>query len=393
MNVKQQKKEYNITPTSKQKQAIDCFLDWYQQNKNTSNDFYLAGYAGTGKTSILKYLIEYMIDIGLCRNISVMSYTGKAVDVLRNKGIYNAVTIHSSLYKPVKNKTTNKLEFTFSPKSEIYQSDLIIIDECSMLSVAIVDDLKRLNRPILLVGDVAQLPSIDKNSYIKSRDPDFLLTEIHRQAEENPIIKLSILARNGEYIKAGTYGNTVLVKDGYNMDDLSKYAIKRNTQPICGMNKTRYSINKVFRSRLGFSSSVLPRIGDKLICCRNNANLGLFNGMSATCTMTASLSDKLDNAVVMKIKTDAVENMLVHADVRYFEKNYDNSVSLADVNYRSTMEIQHFDYAYCLTCHKAQGSEFPIVTVLDESYVFRENAHKWLYTAITRASEKLIILR
>src|SRR5690606_14347601 len=115
---------------------------------------------------------------------------------------------------------------------------------------------------------------------------DFTLTEIHRQAEGNPIIHLSMLARTKQPIPYGWYGqdNEVLVISQMEWHSLKERVYATADQIICGYNRTRQALNKDIRQYLGFHHQ-LPQKGDKLICTKNNWNktiedIALVNGMT-----------------------------------------------------------------------------------------------------------------
>lgn len=384
--------------TKQQKEAMDAIIAWFQlvyKNQDLLPDereFYLAGYAGTGKTTLAKEVINEIKKQFRVSNVITGSYTGKAVDVLRNKGVRNCMTIHSMIYIPKKDKKTGKTTFVISPFAPANQADLIVLDECSMVDKKMAKDLRSFNKPILIMGDPGQLPPISGAGFVTGRKPDYFLTEIHRQAQDSPILQLATMARNGDKIKPGVYGDSVLVTSEYNRDILNKYVMKRGTQPICGANKTRHLINRTFRKRMGVGGNPLPQAGEKLICCQNDAEIGIFNGMMGRAFADTIEDEMRPRQCTVFFKNDSQSEPFRDAVSSWqaiFKQNYDNNIPTPD--YRKG--TQKFDFGYCLTCHKAQGSEWDTVTVLDESYMFRNNANKWLYTAITRAIQRLIIIQ
>ncbi len=372
--------------------------------------FYLAGYAGTGKTTLAKHFAE-----GVSGRVLFAAYTGKAALVMQQRGCPGARTIHSLIYLPQnksfsgyeriqedieylrslespttedekrlhqlerelekKNEELKQPTFHLNFDSELQEAALLIVDECSMIDRGMGEDLLSFGIPILVLGDPAQLPPVRGTGYFTSREPDYLLTEIHRQEADNPIIHLATLARNGEKIKAGKYGESrVLAKRYWNFGDYSEY-----NQLICGKNATRRYFNHVMRERLGFDEQH-PQIDDKIICLRNSPNFGLLNGSMwkvSSCTPGPFVH-------VMHIRSEGNGAPIsVRALAAYFlgtEK---------ELQYWQEIEGQKFDFGYVITCHKAQGSQWENVVVMDESSVFRNARQKWLYTAITRASKKL----
>jgi len=388
----------DIELSKQQKEAIDAVISWFQDvYKNPSvtqqeREFYLAGYAGVGKTTIDQTIIDMIMEQFKVSDIVTGAYTGKAVDVLRNKGIQNPRTIHSMIYVPRKDKVTGLLKFELSDYAPASSADLILLDECSMVDKKMAADLRSFRKPILIMGDPGQLPPIGGTGFTIGRKPDYLLTEIHRQVADSPILKLATMARNREPIKPGIYGDKVLVTDQYTEETLNKYVVKKGTQPICGMNKTRRLLNRTFRKRMGFANDPYPQAGEKLICCQNDAEQGLFNGIMGIAFAPSQNHDFHQRKCNVFFKSQSESTPLKNEFLSW--------KSIFEMNYHETLKepeflkgTQKFDFGYALTCHKAQGSEWDTVTVIDESYIFKENSHKWLYTALTRAQNKLIIIQ
>ncbi|MDE6869046.1 MAG: ATP-binding domain-containing protein [Clostridia bacterium] len=244
------------------------------------------------------------------------------------------------------------------------------------------------------------------NTYLQQ--PDYTLTAIVRQQLDNPIIKLSQMAREGKYIPYGKFGDSVAViaKRLFNGERRKNYFLKAD-QIICGTNKTRTAINGEIRSfrRLG----QLPATGDKLICTLNNweqyidgeYRFNLVNGIIGTAY--DPFYDSKTGIGFMQFKPDFLDEfcpeaipfdtgiftqeryIFKHGD--YFEKFDENGEPVG------AFTLNRFEYGYCISCHKAQGSEYDNLIVFDESYAFKEDKDRWLYTAITRAKKKLILLR
>jgi len=387
-----------IEYSKQQKEAIDAIMAWFQNIHNNDSatqadrEFYLAGYAGVGKTTIAKIIIEMIKDNFNISDVVTGAYTGKAVDVLRNKGVPNCRTIHSMIYLPQKDKKTGIMKFVISPFAPAQSAELIVLDECSMVDRKMAKDLRSFKKPMLIMGDPAQLPPIGGTGFTIGRKPDYMLTEIHRQVADSPILKLATMARNGERIPVGVYGDTVLVTDQYNQETLEKYVMKKGTQPICGANKTRHLLNRTFRKWMGFEKYPYPQAGEKLICCQNDAEIGLFNGVMGVAfapTIDDALHQRKCNVYFKSNSPSLPLQMEFKSWKAMFERNYHEDMKEPEY----LKGTQKFDYGYALTCHKAQGSEWPTVTVIDESYIFREHANKHLYTAITRASERLIVIQ
>lgn len=147
--------------------------------------FYLAGYAGTGKSHLARHLAGHARG-----NVAFAAFTGKAARVMRQKGCEGARTIHSLIYN-TEVHPNGHVTVTLKPKDDLRQYSLIVIDECSMVNEEMGRDLLSFGIPVLVLGDPAQLPPVSGGGYFTSQDPDFMLTEVHRQAADSPILGAS----------------------------------------------------------------------------------------------------------------------------------------------------------------------------------------------------------
>ena len=383
--------------------------------KSTKQIFVLAGYAGTGKTTLLKHVVSETLGLEPDQSAAFVTPTGKAATVLIRAGIA-ATTLHRLIYQSMTVEETVEIngkkivveKLSFRRRDSIDKDiKLIVLDEASMVSDDIIEDLANFGVKLLLCGDTAQLPPVEGfNNCLKN--PDYTLTTIVRQQLDNPIIKLSEMARSGEYIPYGRYGGTVAVISKRNFTgERRKHSLLNADQIICGINKTRAQINDEVRVFNGLGA--LPQTGDKLICTQNNwetyidseLRFNLVNGIIGTAYDTFYDVEKAIG--FMQFKPDFLEEycpealpfdagIFIDGNYRYkrgdyFEKS-DESGELV-----GAFTLNRFEYGYCISCHKAQGSEFDDVIVFDESYAFKEDKNRWLYTAITRAKKKLIIVR
>lgn len=338
--------------------------------------FYLAGYAGTGKTTIAKALAE---DAGKVR---FAAFTGKAALVLRGKGCGAASTIHSLIYKlDDEGDIDREPGFKLNPDSEAASADLIVIDEVSMVGEELGRDLLSFKRRVLVLGDPAQLPPVgDGLGFFTSREPDFMLTEIHRQAADNPIIHLATTVRQGGRLELGAYG-TSLVIDRRN---LGRKMVLGADQVLCGINKTRRGTNAKIRALMGREGRFVEN--ERVVSLRNDRDKGLLNG-SIWAVDEVEISDQDETQMVVRpldagMGRNKIEVTAHHAWLDGREKELPWSVQ---------RDFDPFDYAYCLSVHKAQGSQWDNVLIIDEGYAFREDRAKWQYTAITRAAERVTV--
>ena len=354
--------------------ALRAILEWY--TKGRTQEFYLAGYAGTGKTTIAAHLIQIFEKVG--RRVCVATYTGKAASVLRRKGIGQASTIHSLIYQRVPG--TEPPQWELAPLSPLVDAKLLVVDEVSMLGEEMTDDLRSYGKKILVLGDPGQLPPIHGLGAFTSREPNVMLTEVHRQAAESPVLAMATAARLGQPIDEKS-------------DPLARVAqltkteiVEAKGQVICGTHRSRWGATKLIRQSLGFVGSV--HAGERVICRRNNRERGIYNGMLGTVEEVwtepdepywsmAVRMDDLDYPVeVLSDRTLFME----HSQGRSSPPAYGRGIDL-------------FDFGYVITVHSSQGSEWPEVTVIDDSASFGEDRDRWLYTALTRASEKVTVLR
>lgn len=209
-----------------------------------SQIFRLFGYAGTGKTTLARYFAEHVDG-----DVQFAAFTGKAAQVLRSRGATNARTIHSLIYRPrgeeevedeVTGRTSISPTFSLNRQSPIAKAAMVIIDECSMVDEALGRDLMSFGTPILVLGDPGQLPPISGGGFFTEHEPDHLLTEIHRQARDNPIIQLALDVREGREISHGDYGAAKVISKAEVDQDLVLSA----DQVLVGTNRTRRRYNQ-----------------------------------------------------------------------------------------------------------------------------------------------------
>lgn len=369
-----------------QDDALVAVADWLK--RDDSQLFRLFGYAGTGKTTLAKHFAE-----GVDGTVQFAAFTGKAAQVMRAKGASNAKTIHSLIYRPrgeeevtdeVTGKTGIAPTFALNRQSDIAKAKLVIVDECSMVGEELGRDLLSFGTPVLVLGDPGQLPPISGGGFFTDAEPDFLLTEIHRQAAENPIVRLAMDVREGREIMHGDYGTAQIIGKG----DLDTAMVTEADQVLVGINRTRRRYNQRLRQLAGFDARY-PQAGDKLVCLRNDPAKGLLNG-SLWKVMTASAPGSKPGINLLVSPDDGDTDRGV-AKIKLLKAAFDNPDE--DVGWQLKRRFDDFDYGYALTVHKAQGSQWGNVMLFDESFAFRDMRDRWLYTAITRAAERLTIVK
>jgi exodeoxyribonuclease-5 len=362
--------------------ALKAVAQWLKAKpgfNGTPQVFRLFGYAGTGKTTLAKHLAEHVDG-----EVKFAAFTGKAASVMRGKGCHGASTIHGLIYR-ARESGEEIPSFDLWDEAPASKAELIIIDECSMVDAELGRDLLSFGVPVLVLGDPAQLPPIQGGGFFTDAEPDIMLTEVHRQAEGDPIIRLSMDIRAGEYLEPGRYGETEVVR----RDDLDPERVLEADQVLVGRNATRRAYNIRMRERRGFDG-VMPAAGDKLVCLRNNRKKGLFNGglWSVKDRGQRKSGAKAGIMTMRLLPDDETGARGVKVSVR--PECFTGGIEKIDWARRKPYD--EFDYGYVLTVHKAQGSQWDDVVLFDESFAFPDSRERWLYTGVTRAAKRLTVV-
>ena len=399
----------NITLTNKQNSAKNDAIDWFYGRETNGRDpnrvFTIAGLAGTGKSTMVNITIKEM---NLEPNeVVFVAYTGMAASVLLRKGNKNAMTIHKLIYNdiPIEDEKGMVIRFDFILKEELdnQKLKLIVVDEVSMVNEAMLRDLQSFNIKIMALGDPGQLPPINGGNDLLVK-PDVFLNEVLRQALDNPIIYISMLAREGKNIPYGVYGDKVQVIPRNQLhEDMFKYS----DQIIAGTNKTVSALNMYHRKHILNLESPFPIVGDKVICLKNDWNYMVSeNGIDVYLVngLIGEISSIENQKRPLLYKIGFKPNFL---EEEYFPKLFADKIHFLNDKVKESINpkqlyvfrkpiidsygIQEFQFGYTITCHKSQGSEFDNVLLFNE--VLNRKLHRnWLYTGITRAKEKLILV-
>ena len=410
--------------THDQAEAAEFIKEWYL-HLNTQI-FVLCGYAGTGKTFLVDHVVR---SLGLIpgESVAFVAPTGKAASVLIRNGT-PAGTVHSLIYIREEDVEVNEDGEIISERflrfvrreSLPKELKLIVVDETSMVSDDLLRDLLSFGVKCLLCGDPAQLPPVGGTNSVLAV-PAITLQEIVRQELGNPIVQMAEIVRGGGRLSYGSYGSrAAVVSERRISPEMRRRLLLEADIVIVGTNKTRSRINRESRILRGIPTEAqLPIDGEKLICTLNDwskpldekGNFHLVNGIIGTCYHIREQEDGLGQLdFVADFLDKLVKNLPFDAGIftegRYFHGYGDkaclleggmmvhegNFEVLRRLKVKREDTICRFEFAYAVTCHKAQGSEYDYVVIFDESRLFEDGA-SWLYTAITRAKQKLVIIR
>ena len=366
-----------------QDSALQAVSAWLKLPKHSRPQvFRLFGYAGTGKTTLAKELAA-----GVKGEVIFGAFTGKAAHVLHKKGCKGAATIHSLIYRVDDSAMTYEPRFILNRESPVADAGLIIIDEVSMVGEDLGRDLLSFGTPVLVLGDPAQLPPVRGEGFFTNCDPDFMLTEVHRQAKDSPIIALATTIREGGRLSLGNYGESRVI----DRSDLDSGAVLEADQVLVGLNKTRIAYNRRIRELNGIADSA-PRVGEKLICLKNDRNKKLLNGSlwTAAEVKNRTKKDRAANVIRIAVRGEDWAPGSKTIDVKVREEFFNGDE--ASIGWEDMKGTDQFTFGYALTCHKSQGSQWPNVMVFDEAGAFREDANRWRYTALTRAAEQVTVV-
>jgi exodeoxyribonuclease-5 len=424
----------DIDLTAQQQEAVDKVLAWYDQGPDQI--FRLFGYAGTGKTTLARHIIDRL----KVQPVLFGAFTGKAAYVLRSKGCDNAQTLHSMIYLPKEKVRARLNELTEQLKNEsdedkrtvlrraiqieerklespdwilrdpdqcdLSKAELLVIDEVSMVNSAMAADLLSFAVKTLVLGDPAQLPPVDGGGYFIDAQPDHLLTEIHRSALDSPVTRIATTVRTTP-VGDRLYGVDDADGDNGRCDRLTLADLLDFDQVLVGRNASRWQMIHILRTFQGLTGAV-PAPHDRIMILANSSEANVFNGQQFT--VTACIPHrKRDDQVSLEVTDDEGRHRRLTAWTAGFS-DFDGERQ-AKRDGRGTVVAATF--AQAITTHKAQGSQWNKVLVVDEASVFNagryrekvrdvgtteaarlgyEAGRQWLYTAVTRAAERIVIV-
>ncbi len=389
--------------TKDQDNALGAILTWLTAGRNQW--LTVGGYAGTGKTTLIATARRAMRDHAQLkdRRIAFCSFTGKAAHVLERKlhaagAVYegdSCSTIHRLIYEPVYD--ADKRFAGFRTVQSIEQ-DVIIVDEGSMVREDIWRDLLSFEKPVLVVGDHGQLPPVG-DRFNLMQDPAVTLRHIVRQEQDNPIIDISRRVQAGEDIPFGNYKDAVYKLSQSEAEtegivDRLFAGFGETMQVLCGTNKTRVALNRRIREQVGIRHPE-PQAGERVVCLKNDYYRGVYNGMPGTIERLRNDPPHWYRARVSLYgqEHEFYGRIFKHQFGRPYTMNPSRLSAIdSEIQWKEVGGL--FDWGYALTVHKAQGSEAETVVVFDEPFADQpdDERRRWLYTAVTRATERLYII-
>lgn len=405
---------------------IDNFSYERAQENKRKGYFVLEGYAGTGKSFAVNEIIRRT---GL--KPAYMAYTGKAALVLNKYHNLDATTIHSKIYKlrqvsdtvfkelyakreeaktedealEITKEIKELMEPKFELNEEAFDEDnvkLIVLDECSMVDDEILDDLLSFGLPIIALGDPGQLPPVKGTGSLFKGLPDARLTEIRRQSLDSPIIQWSMWARERRplpmtHLEDWREDLVAKVPKGMVRGKELHEMFETHDVCICWKNITRQNMNSWRRKMLGFHEQdpVFPVKGETLIITKNDKVAGIFNGQFAE---VIEVGELFDVYIELEVLPEEAKNPVKLKVLRACFEQYQNPDAFEGLRPWDYKDRHQVDFGYCLTCHKAQGSQWDNVLILEENVLnwhkpgVQEGRAQWLYTAITRAAKKVTMI-
>lgn len=389
---------------SDQQNLLREAYNWWLYDKNPL--FQYAGSGGTGKSFMLHAIIN-MIGIPI-EKVAPAAYTGAASIVLRTKGFPHAKTEHAWLYKPVdvalRDKKGNLLMndtfdvpmmgMGFVPKP-MEGIELMVIDEAPMTPLFVRQEIERRRVKVIACGDLKQLPPVESPPGYLVDGKIHQLNQIMRQAEDNPIVMLSNRAYQGLPLHKGyyrsIYGSVLVIEE----DELTDNMISWSDIMICGTNRTRDIMNKRVRENILNIKSELPQFGERLVCRKSNWNkevdgISLANGLVGVVTSYPDVSD-FDGKTFSIDFTPLILNkpfQKLRCNYEYLTSDYERRKVIKNNKYAVGEKME---YAYCITTHVSQGSEYANGIYFKE-YLSKEINCNLDYTGISRFRNSCIIV-
>jgi len=445
--------------TTSGQQTLLSKLSEFILGKNSDQIFVIKGYAGTGKTTIVRSLVQSLPSVK--GKTSLLAPTGRAAKVLSNYTKKQAYTIHKKIYFK---KSTSEGGFAFQLQQNLHNDTIFIVDEASMISSSgglsnagsLLDDLisyvfNGTNCKLILIGDTAQLPPVGLD-ISPALDIDFLkasyyfkvdffeLTQVVRQTENSGILTNATTIRNQikenknskPHFDLNNFKDVIRIngdelEDALN-DAYNKYGAE-DAMVICRSNKRANIFNQQIRARIRWQENELSS-GDYMMVVKNNyfwlpeeSKAGFIaNGDIIQLTSIGKIQEMhgfrfadvrmrmidypdepeletrllLDTIMSESPALSQGENKRLYTSVSAdYSDIGDRGMRLKKVKEDKFFNALQVKFAYAVTCHKAQGGQWPCVFV-EQGYLTDDMINteylRWLYTAVSRATEKLYLV-
>lgn len=390
-----------------QEKVIAEAVDWF--NNSSEQIFQISGSAGTGKTTVLKEIINRLKLAD--EDVAPMAYTGAAAIVLRTKGFYNSKTIHSWLYRAVEipdyrryNAYLNRYETKteFRAKELPFNIKLICIDEAGCVPFDMKKEILASNRKVIALGDLNQLSPVASTAAFLYTGEVHYLTKIMRQNEESGIVYLANEILKGNELKEGNYGNATVI----NQRDLTDDMIKNYSDIIlCGFNTTRDIYNKRCRELNGIDpAQKLPSHGERIICRKNNwaqeiDGISMANGLCGVVYDYPSMHAIAKKGSIFRVDFKPTMFDMIFRGVVCSYRYFNATKSMKD-SIRSSPSIKRklgvtgnlFELGYAITTHLSQGSQYTKGIYIAETFYDKSEQKKLDYVGITRFSDSCIFV-
>lgn len=389
--------------------VVDRAIEWYYHGENQVFEY--DGPPGSGKSVVLNEIVK-RLGLDPLTEIAPMSFIGSASLVMRLKGLVSAKTAHSWIFniKPEKLLDDNGMPVMdslmncpilipkFIPVDHLDSKiKLIIIDEAYSMPLRLRQTIEKFGLKIIACGDQNQLPPVNDSPAFLTGPNVYHLTECMRQIGREDINFISNRVNKGLPLLNGYYGNSLVI----DRQDLTDNMLLWADAVICGKNKTRDAINNRIRKAKGYTSK-LPQYGEKVVCRNNNwlesvaldngYEINLCNGLIGTVVSAPDVSSYDGKLFSMDFSPDLVPQAIFYGT----RCNYKHMISESDTRIKirnNKWEVGNkFEYAYCITSHIAQGSQFHKVVYIEEAM------HPSIQTCVnlvgaSRADQQLIYVK
>lgn len=386
--------------------VVSRAVDWFKYSPEQL--FQYDGPPGSGKSVVLNEIVR-RLNLDVNTEVAPMSFIGAASLIMRTKGLYTAKTAHSWIYDvidvPIRDAKTGEVVYRkdgrlvtrrqFIPKTYLdSEIKLIIIDEAFCMPRELRPAIERFGIKIIACGDQNQLPPVKDDPAFLVSGKIYHLTQVMRQEGRDDIIFIADRAMRRLPLLNGYYGHSMVV----DRDDVSDSMLLWADMIICGTNRTRDIINDHIRYLKGYNHE-LPQYGERLVCRNNNWDLqgrdqanvkiSLVNGLIGTVINHPGIDSysERDGTFHLDFLCDYAQCKF-HCEANYKHMISDHQIRTA-IKDSPFSKGQMFEFAYAITCHIAQGSQFDKVIYIEE-FLHESLQPRLNLVGATRATKQLI---